>query len=126
MINTKLLGILAAVPILTGFTPYSEDQRLYVGANRLTDWVDVGTIYVPDADGHCCVPCWSDPSPIVSIEPSAELALQHYRAYTIRKAKSVWHLTYFSPDPTDIGIVLLNSSKAARRCLAMRNRQSTR
>ena len=114
------LWFLFCLPSLVGFTPYFEGQRLYVGKDRLVDWVDVGCLFTVDSYGKCCIECWCDESDIqsISIDLDTQLALQHYRVYKVTKANSVWSLTFFSPDPGDIGITLRNPSKIAQRCQA--------
>ena len=114
MTLTRTVLLMIMLVGVMGFKPYAEGSKLYIGKNRLTDWIDVGCKYVRDTDGTCCVPCWCDESDIETIEERTPLV--HYKEYRITKAKSVWILTYFSPDVTDVSMSLMTPLDIVERC----------
>lgn len=109
-----IAGLLSWV-LMSGFTPYAEGKRVYIGKNRVTDWIDVGCLYTEDANGFCCQACWCDESPIESVKLSTNLG-PHYASYQIKKAYSTWSLIYYSPAPEDVQMTFDAPFEVYRGC----------
>lgn len=95
--------------LLCGCTIAKEDRRVWVGANHLTDWIDVGAIYDYDHQGRCCELVWEDRSPIESI--TQRTTLSGYCSFLIRQHYATWLLESPNGQPDTYTLRLVNVQK---------------